>query len=72
MGYENNIAMVPIAAVTSLALGGDLMLAAAIAVGGITVGASEGAKASYRAKQGNLGEDYQVVAIEVHSFRAPV
>ena len=28
------------------------------AVGGITVGASEGAKASYRAKQGNLGEDY--------------
>ena len=30
--------MVPIAAVTSLALGGDLMLAAAIAVGGITVG----------------------------------
>lgn len=38
VGYENNIAMVPIAAVTSLALGGDLMLAAAIAVGGITVG----------------------------------
>lgn len=38
VGYENNIAMVPIAAVTSLALGGDLMLAAAIAVGGVTVG----------------------------------
>ena len=38
VGYENNIAMVPIAAVTSLALGGDLMLAAGIAVGGITVG----------------------------------
>ena len=38
VGYENNIALVPIAAVTSLALGGDLMLAAAIAVGGITVG----------------------------------
>lgn len=38
VGYENNIAMVPIAAVASLALGGDLMLAAAIAVGGITVG----------------------------------
>ncbi len=38
VGYENNIAMVPIAAITSLALGGDLMLAAAIAVGGITVG----------------------------------
>ncbi len=38
VGYENNIAMVPIAAVVSLALGGDLMLAAGIAVGGITVG----------------------------------
>ena len=38
VGYENNIAMVPIAAVASLALGGDLMLAAGIAVGGITVG----------------------------------
>lgn len=38
IGYENNIAMVPIAAVMALALGGDLMLAAGIAVGAITVG----------------------------------
>lgn len=38
VGYENNIALIPIAAITSLALGGDLMLAAAIAVGGVTVG----------------------------------
>lgn len=38
VGYENNIALVPIAAITSLALGGDLVLAAGIAVGGITVG----------------------------------
>lgn len=38
VGYENNIAMVPIAAVMSLALGGDLMLAAGISVGAITVG----------------------------------
>lgn len=38
IGYENNIAMVPIAAVMSLALGGDLMLAAGISVGAITVG----------------------------------
>lgn len=38
VGYENNIAMVPIAAVMSLALGGDLILAAGIAVGGITMG----------------------------------
>lgn len=38
VGYENNIALIPIAAITSLALGGDLMLAAGIAVGGITVG----------------------------------
>ena len=38
IGYENNIAMVPIAAVLSLALGGDLMLAAGISVGAITVG----------------------------------
>ena len=38
VGYENNIALVPIAAVAVLAIGGDLMLAAAIAVGGVTVG----------------------------------
>ena len=38
VGYENNIALVPIAAVLSLALGGDLVLAAGISVGAITVG----------------------------------
>jgi uncharacterized ion transporter superfamily protein YfcC len=38
MGYENNIAMVPIAALLSLAIGGDLVLAAGMAVGGITIG----------------------------------
>ncbi|MEL7120564.1 MAG: AbgT family transporter [Bacteroidota bacterium] len=38
IGYENNIAMVPIAAFVSLAIGGDLMLAAGISVGAITVG----------------------------------
>lgn len=38
VGYENNIALIPIAAITSLAIGGDLMLAAGIAVGGVTVG----------------------------------
>jgi len=38
VGYENNIALVPIAAVLSLAIGGDLMLAAGISVGAITVG----------------------------------
>ena len=38
IGYENNIAMVPIAAVVSLALGGDLMLAAGLSVAAITVG----------------------------------
>ncbi|MGB3468700.1 MAG: AbgT family transporter [Cyclobacteriaceae bacterium] len=38
VGYENNIAMVPIAAIVCLALNADLMLAAGIAVGGITVG----------------------------------
>ena len=38
IGYENNIAMVPIAAVVSLAIGGDLVLAAGISVGAITVG----------------------------------
>lgn len=38
VGYENNIAMIPIAAVVSLALGGDLMLAAGLSVGAITVG----------------------------------
>jgi len=38
IGYENNIAMVPIAAVISLAIGGDLILAAGMSVGAITVG----------------------------------
>ncbi|MEM6377392.1 MAG: TIGR00366 family protein [Bacteroidota bacterium] len=38
IGYENNIAMVPIAAVICLALGGDLILAAGVSVGAITVG----------------------------------
>ena len=38
VGYESNIAMVPVAAVICLAIKGDLMLAAGIAVGGITVG----------------------------------
>lgn len=38
MGYENNIAMIPIAALLSLAIGGDLILAAGIAVGGVTLG----------------------------------
>lgn len=38
VGYESNIAMIPIAAIICLALKADLMLAAGIAVGGITVG----------------------------------
>ncbi len=38
IGYENNIALIPIAAITSLALGGDLMLAAGISVGAVTIG----------------------------------
>lgn len=38
VGYENNIALVPVAAILSLALGGDLILAAGISVGAMTVG----------------------------------
>lgn len=38
VGYENNIAMIPIGAVLSLAIGGDLMLAAGISVAAVTVG----------------------------------
>lgn len=37
VGYENNMATVPIAAVIILALGGDLVLAAGVSVGGMTV-----------------------------------
>ncbi len=37
VGYENNIATVPIAVVVVLALGGDLVLAAAVSLGGMTV-----------------------------------
>ena len=38
VGYEHNIALIPIAAVVSLALGGDLVLAAGISVGAVTLG----------------------------------
>lgn len=38
VGYEHNIALIPIAAVVSLALGGDLILAAGISVGAVTIG----------------------------------
>ena len=38
VGYENNIALIPIAAITSLAIGGDLMLAAGFSVGAVTIG----------------------------------
>ncbi|MBC6994957.1 AbgT family transporter [Neolewinella lacunae] len=37
VGYENNIATIPIAAIVILALGGDLILAAGVSVGGMTV-----------------------------------
>ena len=37
VGYENNIATIPVAATVVLALGGDLVLAAGVAVGGMTV-----------------------------------
>jgi len=38
VGYENNIAMIPIACLLSLAMGGDLMLAAGLSVGAVTIG----------------------------------
>ena len=38
VGYENNIAMIPIAALLSLAIGGDLILAAGISVAAVTIG----------------------------------
>jgi uncharacterized ion transporter superfamily protein YfcC len=38
VGLENNIALVPIAAVINLALGGDLMLGAGISVGSMIIG----------------------------------
>jgi len=38
VGYENNIALVPIGAMLALAIGGDLVLAAGISVAALTVG----------------------------------
>ncbi len=38
VGYEHNIAMIPIAAVVVLALGGDLILAAGVGAGAVTIG----------------------------------
>lgn len=38
IGYEQNVAMIPIVAVVVLALGGDLILAAGVGAGAVTVG----------------------------------
>ena len=38
VGYENNIALVPIGAMLALAIGGDLVLAAGISVAALTIG----------------------------------
>ncbi|WP_232731540.1 YfcC family protein [Tenacibaculum sp. SZ-18] len=38
VGYEHNIAMIPIASVLSIAIGGDLILAAGISVAAVTIG----------------------------------
>lgn len=38
VGYENNIALIPIAVLLSIAIGGDVMLGAGIAIGGVSVG----------------------------------
>jgi len=38
IGYENNIALIPIAAVMTIAIGGDLILAAGVSVGAVTLG----------------------------------
>ncbi len=38
VGYENNIALVPIGAILALAIGGDLVLAVGISVAAITIG----------------------------------
>ncbi len=38
VGYENNIALIPIGAILAVAIGGDLILAAGISVAAITVG----------------------------------
>ncbi|MCM2131204.1 YfcC family protein [Larsenimonas rhizosphaerae] len=38
VGYENNIALVPIAILLGLALGGDRMVGAGIAIGGVGIG----------------------------------
>lgn len=54
VGYENNIAMVPIAAVLSLALGGDLILAAGISVGAMTIGFGLSPINAYTVGTGNV------------------
>jgi len=38
VGYENNIALVPIGAIMALAIGGDLILAVGISVAAVTIG----------------------------------
>ena len=38
VGYENNIALVPIGAILAMAIGGDLVLAVGISVAAITIG----------------------------------
>ncbi|TGB01213.1 YfcC family protein [Halobacillus salinus] len=38
VGYENNIALIPIAVLLSIAIGGDVILGAGIAIAGVSVG----------------------------------
>jgi len=62
VGYENNIAMVPIAAVLSLALGGDLILAAGISVGAMTIGFGLSPINPY-----TVGTGHQIAQLEMFS-----
>ncbi|MGP4076601.1 YfcC family protein [Halobacillus sp. K22] len=38
VGYENNIALIPIAVLLSIAIGGDVILGAGIGIGGVSIG----------------------------------
>ncbi len=62
VGYENNIAIVPIAAFLALAIGGDLILAAGIAVGGITIGFGLSPFNPY-----TVGTGHQIASLSMYS-----
>lgn len=62
VGYENNIALVPIAVLLGLAIGGDVMVGLGIAIGGIGFGFATSPINPY-----TVGVSHQIAQLEIFS-----